>query len=61
MHVTTELLLTGAVLGVGAYIIVKRLFAAAINGFERIGDTLGEKFSRKGGKFSPSLPPEGKN
>ena len=46
MHVATMLLLVGAVLGVGAYIIAKRLLAT----IALIGDTLVAKFYRKRGK-----------
>jgi hypothetical protein len=61
MHVTSELLLTEAVLGIGAYIIVKRLFAAAVNASERIGDTLAAKFSRNRiESVSPPQPPASK-
>jgi hypothetical protein len=57
MHVTTELILTGAVLGIGAYILMRRLLATFINAVERIGDTLADKFSRRRGKSSMPPPP----
>jgi hypothetical protein len=57
MHVTTELLLIGAVLGIGAYILMQHLLSAFINASERIGDTLAAKLSRRRRKSSTPPPP----